>query len=267
MRSLIGTAALAFAAATAQGIAVAGDAFSIVDPFRTYYVSANVAARGADGGVYDFDVPDFANTPVAGVLDLPFIHQHPIAVSPDGTATVTGDVTFAHLSNIDSHSVSFESSVSAFINATTTHPDARGFGSSFSGSRMDVTFDVPQPVAVELSMHSALTGPSVGYGIKLVRGDVVVWDAESVIDPATGAPTTSFSRMLTLDPGRYQLSAGLSADARIGQLASAGSAGFVLAPVAAVPEAGSWLLMLCGLVGLGVILGPQRVAAHGGRAP
>jgi hypothetical protein len=264
MRAFLRSAACALAAALLPGLvrAAAGE-FSLVEQFRNYYVSADPAAVGVDGNHTEHDVPIFASSDAPGLLQVGPIHQRLVAVSPDGTATATGDVSLSHVSVIDRGLISFESSVSASAEVMLADPRARGFVSATSSSGMNATFDILQPMAVVLTMHSAIEGPNATFGFDLRRGDVVVWDDESVLDPATGMPVNDFTRVLTLEPGRYLLSAGLGADARPAQPSSFGTAGFVLAAVPAVPEPAVWLLMVAGLAG---VAAAKRLSRRGSAA-
>ena len=114
-------------------------------------------------------------------------------------------------------------------------------------------------------MHSSLSGPQSAYTFELKRDDSVVWDAESVLDPASGQMIATFSRGLTLQPGHYHLTAGLNVSASATQngqrFNGQGAAGFAL--VSAVPEPQTWLLMLAGLGLVGGLVRRARTSAAG----
>jgi hypothetical protein len=230
---------------------------NLLDPLsqaRDAFVTFQLVATDANGG-QTFNagqheprpLDQTPNTQPGGMLVF-FDTGLQSATSLDGLATASGRGFTGQGSFVQPDDLSFRGQVGASASGTAT-PPGRFSASVLAVSNYDVTFTMAAAANYDLDMASALSPTGGSYTFVLTRNGSVVWDAEEVVDPHTGALVRTFTRTLVLEPGLYTLSAHVSAMAvadtsGAAAMDASGDGFFRLHPV---PEPEAWALMLAGL--------------------
>lgn len=222
--------------------------FLPIEDARRIAIGGNLEIRNFDGTVVDSaTLSRTRQTP----YDNPFgDFDMSVGLSALALSTPIGDANGAGLarqrSTIAGEAIAFAGLADVFMSGG-AGGDAYATGSGNASSQFGYHFEIVAPQRVRLTMSSNVQPIASGFDFLLQHDDgELVWDSEIVADE-NGNPTTSFSRLLDLRPGSYWLRGTLTASSYFdGSISISGRAEAAFS-LTAVPEPGSFAMLLAGL--------------------